>query len=87
MIVANQKSIDYDNDEGCIFLNDNKLFVCKNSINIFKDDNPKHKLYQIKAVMFSGDKNETVVNNFIYNGFTSKQLVKFVEYLENLDNK
>lgn len=87
LIVANQKSIDYDNDEGCIFLNDNKLFVCKNSINIFKDDNPKHKLYQIKAVMFSGDKNETVVNNFIYNGFTSKQLVKFVEYLENLDNK
>lgn len=89
LIVANQKSTDYDNDEGCMFLNDNKLFVCKNSINIFKDDDKNHKLYQIKAVMFSNNdsNNETVVNNFIYNGFTSKQLVKFVEYLESLDNK
>jgi S1-C subfamily serine protease len=89
LVVANQKSIDYDNDEGCMYLNDNKLFVCKNSINIFKDDDKNHKLYQIKAVMFSNSENgnETVINNFIYNGFTNKQLVKFVEYLESLDNK
>lgn len=87
LIVANQKSIEYDNDEGCLFLNNNKLFVCKNSINIFKDNNAKHKLYQIKAVMFNNVKGESSVNNFIYNGFTAKQVVKFVNYLENLDNK